>query len=71
MATIAFLGLGHMGGPMAANLIAAGHTVHGFDPVPAAAQAARGTRRDDLRQRPRRQWPVPTSSSPCCPTAIW
>ena len=41
MATIAFLGLGHMGGPMAANLIAAGHTVHGFDPVPAAAQAAR------------------------------
>ena len=41
MATIAFLGLGHMGGPMAANLIAAGHTVRGFDPVPAAAQAAR------------------------------
>jgi 3-hydroxyisobutyrate dehydrogenase len=41
MATIAFLGLGHMGGPMAANLLAAGHTVRGFDPVPAAAQAAR------------------------------
>ena len=41
MATIAFLGLGHMGGPMAANLIAAGHTVRGFDPGPAAAQAAR------------------------------
>ncbi|MDR3659914.1 MAG: 3-hydroxyisobutyrate dehydrogenase [Mycobacterium sp.] len=41
MATIAFLGLGHMGGPMAANLIGAGHTVHGFDPVEAAAQAAR------------------------------
>ena len=41
MATIAFLGLGHMGGPMAANLIAAGHAVRGFDPVPAAAQAAR------------------------------
>jgi len=40
MTTIAFLGLGNMGGPMAANLIAAGHTVHGFDPVPTAAQAA-------------------------------
>jgi len=38
--TIAFLGLGHMGGPMAANLVAAGHTVHGFDPVPASKAAA-------------------------------
>jgi 3-hydroxyisobutyrate dehydrogenase len=28
---VAFLGLGNMGGPMAANLIAAGHTVVGFD----------------------------------------
>ena len=40
MTTVAFLGLGNMGGPMAANLIAAGHTVRGFDPVPAAAAAA-------------------------------
>jgi 3-hydroxyisobutyrate dehydrogenase len=40
MTTIAFLGLGHMGGPMAANLLAARHTVHGFDPVPAAQAAA-------------------------------
>lgn len=40
MATIAFLGLGHMGGPMAANLAAAGHTVRGFDPVPASREAA-------------------------------
>ena len=40
MTTIAFLGLGNMGGPMAANLVAAGHTVRGFDPVPAAAAAA-------------------------------
>jgi 3-hydroxyisobutyrate dehydrogenase len=38
--TIAFLGLGHMGGPMAANLLAAGHTVRGFDPVPAAKEVA-------------------------------
>ena len=40
MTTIAFLGLGHMGGPMAANLIGAGFTVQGFDPVPAASEAA-------------------------------
>lgn len=40
MTTIAFLGLGHMGGPMAANLAAAGHTVHGYDPVPDAGKAA-------------------------------
>lgn len=42
MATIAFLGLGNMGGPMAANLVAAGHTVRGFDPVPALKEAAEG-----------------------------
>jgi 3-hydroxyisobutyrate dehydrogenase len=40
VATIAFLGLGNMGGPMAANLVAGAHTVRGFDPVPAAAAAA-------------------------------
>jgi 3-hydroxyisobutyrate dehydrogenase len=40
MSTIAFLGLGHMGGPMAANLVAAGHTVRGFDPVAALKKAA-------------------------------
>ncbi|GAB3277651.1 3-hydroxyisobutyrate dehydrogenase [Sinomonas notoginsengisoli] len=39
--TIAFLGLGHMGGPMAVNLIKAGYTVVGYDPVPAAIEAAR------------------------------
>lgn len=37
---IAFLGLGNMGGPMSANLLGAGHTVRGFDPVPAAAAGA-------------------------------
>jgi 3-hydroxyisobutyrate dehydrogenase len=40
MSTIAFLGLGHMGGPMAANLVTAGHAVRGFDPVAALAEAA-------------------------------
>lgn len=46
MTTIAFLGLGNMGGPMAANLVAAGYTVHAFDPVEelkAAAQAKGAT----------------------------
>jgi 3-hydroxyisobutyrate dehydrogenase len=42
MSTVAFLGLGHMGGPMSTNLVAAGHTVRGFDPVPAAVEAAIG-----------------------------
>jgi 3-hydroxyisobutyrate dehydrogenase len=37
---IAFLGLGNMGGPMSANLLGAGHTVRGFDPVPTAAATA-------------------------------
>ena len=37
---IAFLGLGHMGEPMAVNLIKAGFDVIGFDVVPAAVHAA-------------------------------
>jgi 3-hydroxyisobutyrate dehydrogenase len=43
MATVAFLGLGNMGGPMSANLVAAGWSVHGYDPSPAASSAAAGT----------------------------
>jgi 3-hydroxyisobutyrate dehydrogenase len=38
MSTIAFIGLGNMGGPMAQNLIKAGHTLRVFDLVPAAVQ---------------------------------
>lgn len=38
---VAFLGLGHMGLPMARNLVAAGYDVIGFDVVPAAVDAAR------------------------------
>jgi 3-hydroxyisobutyrate dehydrogenase len=37
---IAFLGLGHMGEPMAVNLVKAGFDVVGFDVVPAAVHAA-------------------------------
>ncbi|REJ06982.1 3-hydroxyisobutyrate dehydrogenase [Microbacterium bovistercoris] len=40
MTRIAFLGLGHMGLPMAVNLVKAGHDVIGYDPVPAAVDAA-------------------------------
>ncbi|MHC8510434.1 MAG: 3-hydroxyisobutyrate dehydrogenase [Rhodospirillales bacterium] len=49
---IGFIGLGNMGAPMAANLVKAGHAVHGFDPAPvtvagvtpagSAAEAAAG-----------------------------
>ncbi|MER5884589.1 3-hydroxyisobutyrate dehydrogenase [Streptomyces sp. NPDC001941] len=38
--TIAFIGLGHMGGPMAASLVRAGHRVLGYDLVPRACAAA-------------------------------
>ncbi len=40
MSKIAFIGLGNMGGPMAANLVKAGHQVTGFDLVPASRDAA-------------------------------
>ena len=39
MAAIAFLGLGNMGGPMAKNLLAAGHALTVFDLVEAACAA--------------------------------
>ena len=41
MTTIAFIGLGHMGNPMAANLVKAGHMVRGFDLVPENLSKAR------------------------------
>ena len=41
MTTIAFIGLGNMGNPMAANLVKAGHTVQGFDLVPENLRVAR------------------------------
>jgi 3-hydroxyisobutyrate dehydrogenase len=40
MAIIAFIGLGNMGGPMAGNLVKAGHAVSGFDLSPAGVKAA-------------------------------
>ena len=41
MTTIAFIGLGNMGNPMAANLVKAGHSVHGFDLMPENLATAR------------------------------
>ena len=39
---IAFIGLGNMGGGMAANLVKAGHTVHAFDLSAEATERATG-----------------------------
>ena len=41
MTIIAFIGLGNMGNPMAANLVKAGHAVHGFDLVPENLKTAK------------------------------
>src|SRR5215468_342669 len=41
MANIAFIGLGNMGGPMAANLVKAGHKVVAFDLVAASRDQAK------------------------------
>jgi 3-hydroxyisobutyrate dehydrogenase len=41
MANIAFIGLGNMGGPMAANLVKAGHKVVGFDLVKTSLDQAK------------------------------
>jgi 3-hydroxyisobutyrate dehydrogenase len=41
MASIAFIGLGNMGGPMAANLVEAGHKVTAFDLVAASRDQAK------------------------------
>lgn len=40
MAVIGWIGLGNMGRPMTKNLVAAGHTVRGYDVVPEAVAAA-------------------------------
>jgi 3-hydroxyisobutyrate dehydrogenase len=47
--TVAFIGLGNMGGPMVANLIKAGHHVHAFDIVPALVKAAQAGGAEPVR----------------------
>ena len=53
MASIAFIGLGNMGGPMAANLVKAGHKVVGVRSGGSLARPGQGRRRRDRRQRGR------------------
>ena len=68
MTTIAFIGLGIMGGPMAANLVKAGHDGDRLQPQPGQG------RRPGRRRRPRaptaspRPSATPTWSSRWCPT---
>ena len=53
MAAIGFIGLGNMGGPMAANLVKAGHRVRGYDlnqAALAALEAAGGQRADSAAE---------------------
>jgi 3-hydroxyisobutyrate dehydrogenase len=56
MTTIAFIGLGNMGGPMAANLVKAGHAVTGFDLSDASrAEAPAAAASQQLRRLPSRE----------------
>jgi 3-hydroxyisobutyrate dehydrogenase len=47
---IGFIGLGNMGGPMATNLLKAGHQVAGFDVVPAALAAFGGSKSSSIAE---------------------
>ena len=42
MTTVGFAGLGNMGGPMARNLVAAGHQVQVYDLMPELMEAVDG-----------------------------
>ena len=55
MAKIAFIGLGNMGGPMAANLVKGQHQVTAFDLSSAAVDAAVEQGRARRRPRPPRR----------------
>ena len=44
MPSIGFIGVGHMGGPMARNLVKAGHQVTVFDPNAENAKAVTGAK---------------------------
>lgn len=65
MARIAFIGLGNMGGPMAANLVKSGHEVLGFDLAASVLKAAEasGVKRQAMSAKRSR---MPRSSYRCC-----
>ncbi|MEM9621792.1 MAG: 3-hydroxyisobutyrate dehydrogenase [Pseudomonadota bacterium] len=62
--TIGFIGLGNMGGPMAANLLQAGFQVKVFDLVPAAVAAVTGAQACDSAQAAADQVDVVVSMLP-------
>lgn len=70
MANVAFIGLGQMGAPMAANLIKQGHRLAVFDLNPQTVNSLiqQGQRAARARQKRRR---AQNLSLLCCPTAIW
>lgn len=66
--TIAFIGLGHMGKPMALNLLKAGHSLKVFD---LNAEAMKELQEAGPRwaSRPCKSPKMPRWSLPCCPLA--
>ena len=60
LTTIAFIGLGIMGGPMAGHLVKAGHTVIGVNRSRGAGREARRRRRQGRRLAPPRPSVTPT-----------
>jgi 3-hydroxyisobutyrate dehydrogenase len=68
MASVGFIGLGNMGGPMADNLLKAGFDVTVFD-LSAAACAALEAQGAAVAASPRRRRRGAISSSACCPQA--
>ena len=68
MTNIAFIGLGNMGGPMAANLVKAGHKVVAFDLVESSRAQAKADGAA-IAESSVGSVRAPTSSSPCCPRA--
>ena len=66
MSTIAFIGVGNMGGPMARNLLKAQDQVRAFDVSPAAIKPIVDAGAKQARLRWKR-CPVRTSSSRCFP----
>jgi 3-hydroxyisobutyrate dehydrogenase-like beta-hydroxyacid dehydrogenase len=69
---IAFIGLGNMGGGMAANLVKAGHDVRAFDLSEAALEHARESGCTTFATA--REWRLKAwrQLSRCCPTVrLW
>ena len=62
MTTVAFIGLGIMGGPMAGNLVKAGFDVIGYNrspqPIRSTVQLCRRRSTSVMRRTPRRRLPA-------------